>query len=169
MEDKPKKKWMSSRLKDKKKELGIEDKPKVEEPDSSSSNKKPFNRVSKKDFNDRQKGTYEKKYSGDAKKSYEKKYSGDDRRNSYRDRKEKFVIKISNLPRDITVQELNELISPWGDIGNINIKNYSETCCSYIDFYRKDQASYFTRAIDSTPFDAMIIRAELMDFSKPKV
>ena len=166
MEDKPKKKWVSSRLKEKKKELGIEDKPNVEEPDNSSNDKKPIKKVSKKDFNDKQKGNYEKKYSGDSRKKY-----SDDKKTSHRDRdkKEKFVIKISNLPRDITVQELNELISPWGDIGNINIKNYSETCCSYVDFYRKDQASYFIKAIDSTPFDVMIITAELMDFSKPKV
>ena len=32
-------------------------------------------------------------------------------------------VKISNLPRDVTVKELNDLLSDWGQIGRINIRN----------------------------------------------
>lgn len=73
---------------------------------------------------------------------------------------------MSNLPSDIYVGELAELISPWGEIGNINIKNYSGAMVSYIDFYNKNEADYFINALDQTPFDNCIIRAQLMNFSK---
>ena len=42
---KPKKKWQSSRLKDKKKELGIEDKPPVEAPVVESEGFKPVKKA----------------------------------------------------------------------------------------------------------------------------
>ena len=157
---KPKKKWQSSRLKDKKKELGIEDKPPEEAPVVESEGFKPVKKAFKKhDSYDKKSGSYDKKNG-----SYDKKFS---KRNSYRDRdRKKYVIKISHLPKDITVQELNELVSPWGEIGNINIKIYTEIICCYIDFYNQEESDYFIKAIDSTPFDNLIIRAELMDFDK---
>ncbi len=74
------------------------------------------------------------------------------------------VIKISNLPEDITVPELNELVSEWGRIGRINISNYDNTTC-YIDFYFEDEALYFIKAIDKTPFDNVILNVELMKSS----
>ena len=170
MDHKPKKKWTSGRLKEKKKELGIEDKPQVETKDE-----KPIKKVSKdrrsgdKRSGDRRSGdrrSGDRKY-GDKKygdrRSGEKKYG--DRRKPYDRNRTKFVIKISNLPSDITVGELARLIGPWGEIGNINIKNYYEAYCSYIDFYNKNEADYFIRALDSTPFDNMIIKVELMKFS----
>ena len=175
MDHKPKKKWTSNRLKEKKKELGIEDKPQVETKDE-----KPIKKVSKdRKSGDRRSGDrkYGDKRSGD-KRSGDKrsgdKRSGDrrsgdrrsgDRRKPYDRNRPKFVIKISNLPSDITVGELARLIGPWGEIGNINIKNYYEAYCSYIDFYNKNEADYFIRALDSTPFDNMIIKVELMKFS----
>lgn len=76
-------------------------------------------------------------------------------------RSEKFTIKISNLPSDITIQELNELLLPWGHIGNINFgKSYNIVC--YIDFYNKEEAIYFVQALDRTPFDNLIINVELL-------
>ena len=81
---------------------------------------------------------------------------------SYRiDKRKIVVIKISNLPEDITVPELNELVSEWGKIGRINISNYDNTTC-YIDFYFKDEAEYFIKAIDRTPFEHSILSVELM-------
>jgi hypothetical protein len=79
---------------------------------------------------------------------------------SYRiDKRKIVVIKISNLPQDITVPELNELVSEWGKIGRINISNYDNTTC-YIDFYFEDEANYFIKAIDKTPFDNLILNVE---------
>ena len=77
------------------------------------------------------------------------------------DKRKIVVIKISNLPEDITVNELNELVGEWGKIGRINISAYDNTTC-YIDFYFKDEADYFIKAIDKTPFDNLILNVELM-------
>jgi RNA recognition motif-containing protein len=88
--------------------------------------------------------------------------------NHYHDRSEKIdkrkivTVRISNLPSDITVPELNELVSEWGKIGRININNYDNTIC-YIDFYFKDEADYFIKSIDKTPFDNVILNADIMD------
>lgn len=87
----------------------------------------------------------------------------------YKNKGLKQVVKISNLPDNITVQELNNLISEWGNIGNINIKKYTysgtSSISAYIDFYNIDEANYFVKALDNTPFDYMIIEVKLMDFS----
>tara|TARA_B100000161_G_C33543271_1_gene411713 strand:+ start:1349 stop:1849 length:501 start_codon:yes stop_codon:yes gene_type:complete len=166
MDNKPKKKWTSNRLKNKKKELGLEDKESPEEANSSREGKKtskPVRKASKnrKDKSDsRKKGSYKK---GSGKRGSYKKNS--DKRGSRNRNREKHVIKISNLPSDISVVELADLISPWGEIGNINIKNYSEAYVSYVDFFNKEEADYFIKALDQTPFDNMIIRTELMNFS----
>ncbi len=77
------------------------------------------------------------------------------------DKRKIVVIKISNLPDDITVLELNELVSEWGKIGRINISNYDNTTC-YIDFYFENEALYFIKALDKTPFDNLILNVELM-------
>lgn len=92
------------------------------------------------------------------------------KRNSYRRHKgPKHVIRISNLPEDITVIELDQLVSEWGSIGNINIKKYNNyhgtsTNC-YIDFYNKEEADYFVEALDKTPFVNMMLSVMIMDFS----
>ncbi len=78
------------------------------------------------------------------------------------DKRKIVVVKISNLPQDITVPELNELVSEWGKIGRINISTYDNTT-SYIDFYFKDEAIYFMKAIDKTPFDNLILNVELIE------
>ena len=77
------------------------------------------------------------------------------------DKRKIVVVKISNLPDDITVPELNELVSEWGRIGRINISSYDNTTC-YIDFYFQDEAAYFIEAIDNTPFENSILNVELI-------
>ncbi len=78
------------------------------------------------------------------------------------DKRKIVTVRISNLPNDITVPELNELVSEWGRIGRINLNNYDNTTC-YIDFYFKDEAEYFIKAIDKTPFDNLILNVDIMD------
>jgi RNA recognition motif-containing protein len=90
------------------------------------------------------------------------KYEKHDRndRNEFLDKRKIVTVKISNLPDDITVEELNELISEWGKIGRINVSNY-EHKSAFIDFYYKEEAHYFIKALDKTPFDHLIIDVEM--------
>lgn len=78
------------------------------------------------------------------------------------DKRKIVTVRISNLPADITVPELNSLVSEWGRIGRINLNNYDNTTC-YIDFYFKDEAEYFMKAIDKTPFDKFILNVDIME------
>ena len=80
----------------------------------------------------------------------------------YIDRRKIVTVKITNLPDDITVEELTELMNEWGSIGRINITTY-ESKSAFIDFHIKSEAEYFVKAIDKTPFDYNIIRAELLE------
>ena len=162
--EQPKKKWVSSRLKSKKDELGLNNSTE-EEPVKD----KIVKRVSKpkKNFSQEQKSGSKrnsKKSSKINSKKGSKRNSKKGSRNYNRNRP-KHVIRISNLPPDITVRELSSLVSEWGDIGNINIKEYSESYNSYIDFFNKEEADYFVKALNNTPFDHYIINVELMDFS----
>lgn len=78
------------------------------------------------------------------------------------DKRKIVTVRISNLPDDITVPELSSLVSEWGKIGRINLNNYDNTTC-YIDFYFKDEAEYFLKAIDKTPFDNLILTVDIME------
>ena len=82
--------------------------------------------------------------------------------NRKRNNSEKTItVKMTNLPNDITIKELHELILPWGHIGNINFGK-SSFKIAYIDFYKKDEAEYFVKALDRTPFDQLIIGVEIV-------
>ena len=72
----------------------------------------------------------------------------------------KYGVKISNLPNNITIRQLNELVQPWGRIGNINLGK-SSNISAYIDFFNLDEAEYFVKALDKTPFDNLILDVEL--------
>lgn len=193
-----KKKWVSSRLEKKKDELGIKAPPKDSQTKESqtkdSQPKKSSRKVTKKNYNSSsnyKKGSKKNSKQGSKKSSkYNSKKSskygsknnyskGDNsrfrnktgsKRNSYRRHKgPKHVIRMSNLPEDITVTELDQLVSEWGSIGNINIKKYNNyhgtsTNC-YIDFYNKEEADYFVEALDKTPFVNMMLSVVIMDFS----
>jgi hypothetical protein len=82
--------------------------------------------------------------------------------NSTIDKRKIVTVRISNLPDDITVPELNNLVSEWGKIGRINLNNYDNKTC-YIDFYFKDEAEYFYKAIDKTPFDNLILTVDIIN------
>lgn len=156
MDDKkPKKKWVSSRLKDKKKELGISDK--VPSP-VANTEVKEFKKTSRKVKKSNRSDT--RSYSrSDRDDRFNSKFSKHTSKN-----RKKYVVRISNLPEDVTSKELANLISEWGEIGNVNIKSYSDSVSSYIDFYNKNEADYFVEALDTTPFDHYIIKVEIMNF-----
>tara|TARA_B100000767_G_C19777157_1_gene543317 strand:+ start:6883 stop:7335 length:453 start_codon:yes stop_codon:yes gene_type:complete len=84
-----------------------------------------------------------------------------------RDPREKTVkIKLFNLPQDLTLQNLNKILIGWGKIGNVKIKNCRierENCkYSIIDFYDKDAAEYFVKAIDRTLMGPLMLSATLI-------
>ena len=171
--DKPKtKKWVSSRLVKKKEELGIPDKPKENKVSSKKSSKqaKKVSKTHRSDKSDKKFNSKRSSKSSYKKNSYKKGSKQGSKKRSFRRRKgPKHVVRMSNLPDDVTVNELNYLVSEWGDIGNINIKKYTNyqtqvTNC-YIDFYNKEEAEYFVEAMDLTPFDNLIIQVSIMDFS----
>ncbi len=83
------------------------------------------------------------------------------RKDQYIDKRKIVTVRISNLPDDVTVEELNELISECGKIGRINISSY-ESKSAFIDFYYKDDAEYFVKALDRTPFGHLIIGVEIV-------
>ena len=159
--DKPRKRWVSSRLTDKKKDMGIVEPPKSEY--LTYDTRKEPNKVytPRRDYNSDKKESYRRDYNSDKKESYRRDYNSDRRDRN----KKKHVIRISNLPIDITVRELAGLVSGWGEIGNINVKQYYDSASSYIDFYNKEEVDYFIKALDSTPFDNLIIKVEVMNFT----
>lgn len=75
----------------------------------------------------------------------------------------KFCVKISNIPNDLYEDELRQLLNGWGGVSKINFNNKSEYYAAYIDFYNKEHAEYFVKALDKTPFDNRIIDVELLD------
>jgi hypothetical protein len=79
------------------------------------------------------------------------------------DRRKIVTVRITNLPNDITIEELSDLMHEWGKIGRVNINNYNESTSGFIDFYFRDEAEYFVKALDRTPFERMIIGVEILD------
>jgi hypothetical protein len=73
-------------------------------------------------------------------------------------------VKLSNIPRDITLQNLNKNLLGWGKIGNVKIrKNYREKYSyAIIEFYDKDAANYFIKAMDRTPMGFMMLNVNLI-------
>ena len=82
------------------------------------------------------------------------KYNTSDKRNN-NNFEQIYRLQISNLPLDITNEEMKELLSGWGTILKIKVINYEETSVAYIDFKYKDQSEYFINALDKTHFDKM--------------
>ena len=70
-----------------------------------------------------------------------------------------YRIKISELPNDITFDEMTDLMNEWGHIVKIKLVPYGDTITAYIDFGYKEEAEYFVSAIDKTPFDYRIVSA----------
>ena len=81
---------------------------------------------------------------------------------NYRKPQNKYCVKLSNIPIDLTIKELNELMNEWGDIGKINFNSNINYKSAFVDFYIKEEAEYFVQALDKTPFDNYIISVELL-------
>lgn len=118
-----------------------------------------------KDKNDSNKNNYNRNNSNRNNSNRNNKYNSNRNnlnktgRNNFN--KNKYCVKLSNIPTDLTIKELNDLMSEWGDIGKINFNNNINYKSAYVDFYIKEEAEYFVKALDKTPFDNYIISVEL--------
>jgi hypothetical protein len=74
-----------------------------------------------------------------------------------------FRVKLSDLPVDMSEEEMMELTCDWGHIVKIRIINYSEISVAYIDFGYEDEAEYFVKALDKTPFEFLVISAQRVE------
>ena len=74
-------------------------------------------------------------------------------------RKKTYCVKLSELPLDMTEEEMMELTYEWGHIHRIKVLNYKESSTAYIDFGFEDEAKYFVEAIDRTPFESVLLFA----------
>lgn len=88
-------------------------------------------------------------------------------KSEYKDRKPFFKttyrVKITDLPTNMTEEEMMELTCDWGHVVRIRVNNYYESSTAYIDFSIEEQAEYFIKAINKTPFDSMIITAQRVE------
>jgi RNA recognition motif-containing protein len=89
-------------------------------------------------------------------------YEGDKKLNNYEGKKFNKV-KISNLPYDITLEEMTELLENWGHIIKIYVKNFNENSFAIIEFRYKDELDYFIKALNKTPFENLIIGVVELD------
>ena len=81
---------------------------------------------------------------------------------NYRNNDSVAIIKISELPSDMGLRELNEKLQPWGRIGNINMKKNWGTNIAYVDFYDLDDAEFFIEKLDGTGFEHRILSVKLL-------
>jgi hypothetical protein len=77
-----------------------------------------------------------------------------------------YRVKISDLPIDMTEEEMMELTADWGNIVKLKVLNYKESSTAYVDFGYEDQADYFIKAIDKTPFEYIQINAIRVDSTR---
>ena len=68
--------------------------------------------------------------------------------------------KITNLPTDLSEEDLLELLYEWGTVKRLKVLNYSESSTAYIDFRNEEEVDYFIKALDKTPFGNLIITVE---------
>ena len=68
-----------------------------------------------------------------------------------------YRVKISELPNDITENEMMAQLYEWGDIIKLKLLNYTDNSVLYIDFKKEDQANYFIKALNKTYFEYNII------------
>jgi hypothetical protein len=83
--------------------------------------------------------------------------SGD---NNFRERRPLHKVKMSNLPQDMTEEELLELLYDWGNVIRMRVLNYNLNSTAYIEFKNQDEADYLVKALDKTPFEHIMLSVE---------
>jgi len=105
----------------------------------------------------------EKKFHEKSKDKFHKNSNFENQDNKQKPEKKFFKttyrVKLSELPLDMSEEELMELTTDWGHIVRIKLLIYEESSTAYIDFGYEDEAEYFVEAIDKTPFEYRMISA----------
>ena len=76
------------------------------------------------------------------------------------DRRPLHKVKMSNLPVDISEEELYELLYEWGHVVRMRLLNYESNSTAYIEFKDKEPADYIVEALDKTPFEHIMLDVE---------
>jgi len=66
-------------------------------------------------------------------------------------------IKMSNLPTDMTDEELQELLYEWGHVIRLRVLNYQDNSTAYIEFKTEEEAEYLVKALHKTPFESILL------------
>jgi hypothetical protein len=77
-----------------------------------------------------------------------------------------YRVKLSELPMDMTEEELMYMTADWGHIVRLKVINYDDNTVAFIDFGYEEEANYFVEAVDKTPLESLMISATRVD-SKP--
>jgi hypothetical protein len=138
-------------------------KEKKEEPVKVESDIKPQHTDTRTNNSDRE---YKHRDNGD--REYKHRDNGD--KKEYEDRENRprgdrkyfkttYRVKLSELPLDMSEEELMELTTDWGHIVRIKLLVYTDNSTAYIDFGYEDEADYFVEAIDKTPLEYKLLTA----------
>ena len=76
------------------------------------------------------------------------------------DRRPLHKVKMSNLPVDMSEEELYELLYEWGHVVRMRLLNYESNSTAYIEFKDKEPAEYIVKALDKTPFEHIMLDVE---------
>ena len=76
------------------------------------------------------------------------------------DRRPLHKVKMSNLPVDMSEEELYELLYEWGHVVRMRLLNYESNSTAYIEFKEKEPADYIVEALDKTPFEHIMLDVE---------
>ena len=74
-----------------------------------------------------------------------------------RERRPLHKVKMSNLPTDMTDDELLELLYDWGNVVKLRVLNYQDNSTAYIEFRNEEEADYLVKALDRTPFEYIML------------
>jgi hypothetical protein len=98
-------------------------------------------------------------------------------RQNFTPRKDISVVRIEEVPEDMTIDELRYLLKEkeyWGKIGKITLSNYRPrengksfvVNCANIDFFVKEEAEYFIKAWNGIRFDDRVLRVYIKKFNR---
>ena len=94
----------------------------------------------------------------DSKKNYDMKNKKRSRfRKQFDSNIKTFKVKINNLPRDLTLQNLNKMMLGWGRIGDIRLRQDRSSSYALINFFDMEARDYFIDAINGTPVGFMML------------
>ena len=186
--------WKSTRMKNKKEELGLNSNDSQENDNGKEESKSSVDfetRSTNSDTssntsrggrgrgNDRGRGGRGGGRGNDGNRGKNNSYSSDNRNNKGYNNRQKYLVKISGVPSDLDSEELLEQVREWGEVSNVSIKQYKgydeksgtetiENTCAFINFYNRNAAEYFRDAHHGTTLGHMVIAVEIKDEQERK-